>query len=381
MPNKGALEDIKVVDLSRLLPGPYCSMILADHGARVINVEDRRYEAEGLMVSTIMRNKEHMALDLKTPEGLKIFFQLVEDADVVIEGFRPGVVQRLGVDYDTVRAVNPGIVYCSLTGYGQTGPLRDRAGHDVNYLGRAGVLDIMGYRDRPPVIPGIQVADIVGAINGVIGILLALFGRERSGHGQYVDIALTDTMLAMMPVALLMQQLLGAPPERGNSMLSHRYACYNTYETRDGRFISVGCVEARFWEQLCRFLDCPEFIPLQYDEAQRETVIAALRGKFRTRTLEQWERDMAGLDICCGGVQRLEEALQDNLFIERDMVRDFPDANGQPVPTIGTPIKLSRTPGTLRSRPVRFGENTVSVLSELGYTKEDIDRLARKKII
>jgi crotonobetainyl-CoA:carnitine CoA-transferase CaiB-like acyl-CoA transferase len=344
-------------------------------------VEDRRYEAEGLMVSTIMRNKEHIALDLKTPEGIKIFFQLVEDADVVIEGFRPGVVQRLGVNYDKVQALNPGIVYCSLTGYGQTGPLKDRAGHDVNYLGRAGVLDIMGYRDRPPVIPGIQIADIVGAINGVIGILLALFSRERSGRGQYVDIALTDTMLAMMPVALLMKQLLGVLPERGDSMLSHRYACYNTYETKDGRFISVGCVEARFWEQLCRFLSCPEFIPLQYDEAQRETVIATLRDIFRTRTLAEWERDMAGLDICCSGVYSLEEALQDDLFRERDMVRDFPDTGGQPVATIGTPVKLGGTPGSLRSRPVRFGENTVSVLRELGYTKEDIDRLAHKKII
>jgi crotonobetainyl-CoA:carnitine CoA-transferase CaiB-like acyl-CoA transferase len=381
MQNNGALNGIKVIDLSRLLPGPYCSMILADHGARVINVEDRRYEAEGLMVSPIMRNKEHMALDLKSPEGLKVFFQLVQDADVVIEGFRPGVVQRLGVDYDSVRQVNPGIVYCSLTGYGQTGPLRDRAGHDVNYLGRAGVLDIMGYRDRPPAIPGIQVADMAGAMYGAIGILLALFSRERTGRGQYIDIALTDTMLAMMPVALLMKQLLGVLPERGNSMLAHRYACYNTYETADGRFISVGCVEARFWEQLCRFLECPEWIPLQYDEGQRTALIGALQKKFRTRSLAEWEQAMAGLDICCGGIHNLDEALQDDLFRARDMVRSFPDASGQPVATIGTPIKLSATPGSMRSRPVRFGENTVSLLRELGYSGEEIDRLSNKSII
>ena len=381
MQNNGALTGIKVIDLSRLLPGPYCSMILADHGARVINVEDRRYEAEGLMVSTIMRNKEHMALDLKAPEGLEIFFQLVRDADVVIEGFRPGVVQRLGVDYDRVISANPGIVYCSLTGYGQTGPMRDTAGHDVNYLGRAGVLDIIGYRDLPPVIPGIQIADMVGAMNAVIGILLALFHRERTGQGQHIDISMTDTMLAMMPVALLMKQLLGSLPERGSSMLSHRYACYNTYETADGRHISVGCVEARFWEQLCRFLECPEFIPLQYDETQREAIIATLQEKFSTRSLAEWERDMAGLDICCGGIHNLEEALVDDLFIERDMVRHFPGADGQPVTSIGTPIKLSATPGSLRHPPVGFGENTVAVLKELGYTNEDIDQLARKRII
>jgi crotonobetainyl-CoA:carnitine CoA-transferase CaiB-like acyl-CoA transferase len=164
-------------------------------------------------------------------------------------------------------------------------------------------------------------------------------------------------------------------------MLSHRYACYNTYETADGRHISVGCVEARFWEQLCRFLECPEFIPLQYDETQREAIIATLQEKFSTRSLAEWERDMAGLDICCGGIHNLEEALVDDLFIERDMVRHFPGADGQPVTSIGTPIKLSATPGSLRHPPVGFGENTVAVLKELGYTNEDIDQLARKRII
>jgi crotonobetainyl-CoA:carnitine CoA-transferase CaiB-like acyl-CoA transferase len=332
------------------------------------------------MVSTIMRNKEHMALDLKSPQGLKIFFQLVEKADVVLEGFRPGVVQRLGVDYPSVSAVNPGIVYCSLTGYGQTGPLRDRAGHDVNYLSRAGVLDIMGYPDRPPAIPGIQVADMVGAMNGVIGILLALYHRERTGRGQHVDISLTDSVLAMMPVALLMQQLMGALPQRGDSMLAHRYACYNTYETGDGRFMAVGCVEARFWERLCRFLECPEFIPLQYDETRRNQVITALREKFRTKSLAEWEAAMEGLDICCSGVRRLDEALQDDLFMAREMVQPFAGTGGRPSPTIGPPVKLSQTPGSLRGRPVAFGENTVSVLRELGYAEAEIERLARDGI-
>ena len=381
MPSDGALTGIKIIDLSRLLPGPYCSMILADHGARVINVEDRRYQAEGLMVRTVMRNKEHMALDLKNEDGLKIFFKLVEDADVVLEGFRPGVVARLGVGYDRVAAVNPGIVYCSLTGYGQTGPLKDRAGHDVNYLSRAGVLDLMGYPDLPPAIPGIQVADMVGAMNGVIGILLALFHRERTGRGQQIDISLTDSVLALMPVALLMQQLLGSPPERGKAMLSHRYACYNTYATRDGRHIAVGCVEPRFWEGLCRFLDLPDFIPLQYDEARREEIIAALQDKFRSRSLEEWETEAAGRDICCSGIRRLDEALEDEVFVRRRMVRRFPGAGGQSELAIGTPVNLSATPGGLRSRPVGFGENTVSILKELGYAEDAIERLGRDGVI
>ena len=378
---QGALAELKIIDLSRLLPGPYCSMILADHGARVINIENRRYEAEGLMVSTVMRNKEHMALDLKSPEGLKIFYALVKDADVVLEGFRPGVVERLGVDYASVAAANPRIVYCSLTGYGQTGPMKNRAGHDVNYLSRAGVLDLLGYPDRPPAIPGIQVADMVGAMNGVIGILLALYHRERTGRGQHIDISLTDSVLALMPVALLMQQLLGAPPERGDAMLSHRYACYNTYATRDGRTIAVGCVEARFWERLCRFLDLPDYIPLQYDESRREELVAGLRAVFRTKTLEEWEAAMEDIDVCCSGVRRLDEALEDDLFKKREMVQCIPGADGAPVLTIGTPVRLSETPGGVRSRPVGFGENTVPILKQLGYSDGAIEQLGRKGVI
>ena len=381
MQNNGALAGIKIIDLSRLLPGPYCTMILADHGARVINIEDRRYEAEGLLVSTVMRNKEHMALNLKTPEGLRIFFELAKDADVIVEGFRPGVVQRLGVDYGEVQSINPGVIYCSLTGFGQTGPLRTRAGHDVNYLSRAGVLDLMGYKNQPPTIPGIQIADMVGALNGVIGILLALYHRERTGRGQHIDISLTDGMLAMMPVALLMKQLLGVLPERGDGMLSHRFACYNTYETGDGRFIAVGCVEARFWEQLCRFLGCPEYIPLQYDPSRRGEIIAFLQEKFRTKSLQEWEREMAGLDICCSAVRRLDEALQDNLFSEREMVQHFPGSGDQPLAVIGTPVKMGATPGSIRTRPVGFGENTTAILKELGYTREQLDDFAARRII
>ena len=381
MQPKGALAGIRIIDLSRLLPGPYCSMILADHGARVINIEDRRYEAEGLMVTTIMRNKEHMALDLKAPEGLEIFSRLVKDADVVIEGFRPGVVKRLGVDYESVCSANPGIVYCSLTGYGQSGPLRNQAGHDVNYLSRAGVLDIMGYENLPPVIPGIQVADMVGAMNGVIGVLLALFARERTGQGQYIDISLTDSMLAMMPVALMMRQLLGTQPERGSSMLSHRYACYNTYGTSDGRYMAVGCVETRFWEQLCQFLELPEYVPLQYDETRREEIIGALQKKFRMKTLEEWEHDMQGLDICCSGVRHLDEALANDQFAERGMVHNFPGSDGKPIATIGSPVLMQKTPASLRTPPVRFGENTIPILQELGYTDRDINLFTEKAII
>ncbi len=381
MENRGTLNGITVLDLSRLLPGPYATMVLADHGARVINIEDPRYRSEGLLVTTITRNKEHVALDLKHAEGRRIFFELAARADVVLEGFRPGVVQRLGVDYEAIRAVKGDIIYCSLTGYGQTGPLRDRAGHDVNYLACAGVLDLMGYPGQPPAIPGIQIADMVGGLNAAIGILLALFARSRTGRGQFIDVALADGMLAMMPVVLLMRHLLGTSPQRGAGILAHRYACYNTYETRDGRYLAVGCVEARFWENLCRFLDLPDLIPLQYDETRREEIITRLRRLFRSKSLNAWDQAMEGHDICCEAVRTLDEATRAPLFKARDMIAAGDGTNGRSLLSTGIPIKLSATPGALRSSPVAFGENTTAVLAELGYADAAINDLREQGVI
>jgi crotonobetainyl-CoA:carnitine CoA-transferase CaiB-like acyl-CoA transferase len=381
METKGALAGITVLDLSRLLPGPYATMILADHGARVINIEDRRFEAEGLMVGPVCRNKEHVALDLKTGAGREIFLQLAARADVVLEGFRPGVVARLGVDYPAVRRVNPEIVYCSLTGYGQTGPLRDQAGHDVNYLARSGVLDLMGAAGGPPLIPGIPMADLVGGIHAALGVLLALFARERTGRGQAVDVSMTDGMLALLPVALLMRQWLGQAPPRGDGMLSHRYACYNVYETADGRHITVGCVENRFWRRLCDFLGVPEFVPLQYDEARRQEVIDHLRHTFRQKPLEAWAAALTPLDACCAPVRSVEEALHDPHFRERRMVTEVPGPGGERQLALGVPIQLGGTPGAIRTPPVGFGENTIAILKELGYGAEEIDQLARQGII
>ena len=267
MSTEGALAGITVLDLSRLLPGPYCSMMLADHGARVIAIEDKRFIADDLFITTVNRNKEHMSLNLKTLEGKEIFFRLVERADVLLEGFRPGVVHRLDIDYDTVCKINSKIIYCSITGYGQTGPCRDRAGHDVNYLAHSGVLDLIGEPDRPPSIPGVQIPDIAGGgMNAAIGILLALMARERTGKGQYIDISMTDAMVSLLTLTLYLQQRTGEDPKRGETLLSHRYACYNTYETADGRYLSIGAVENRIWKFFCEHLKVQEYTPLQYDE-------------------------------------------------------------------------------------------------------------------
>ena len=381
MLKNGVLSGITVLDLSRLLPGPFCSMILADHGARVISVEDKRFMADDFFITTVNRNKEHMSLNLKTPEGKEIFFRLVKKIDILLEGFRPGVVNRLGIDYDTICNVNPKIIYCSVTGYGQTGPYRNRAGHDVNFLGYSGVLNLMGEPDRPPSIPGVQIADIAGGgMNAAIGVLLALLARDKTGKGQYIDISMTDGMVSLLPLTLFFQQRTGENPTRGESLLSHRYAFYNTYETADGRHITIGAVENRFWKLLCEHLGVSEYTPLQYNENRRQEILDFMRKTFKKKTLAEWEAELADLDVCWGRVQNLDEVLQDPLFREREMIVDIRQKKGGKIETIGVPVKLSETPGTVRTLPVDFGESTVSILQELGYTEDQIKTFANKGV-
>jgi crotonobetainyl-CoA:carnitine CoA-transferase CaiB-like acyl-CoA transferase len=378
----GALDGITVIDLSRLLPGPYCSMILADHGARVIAVESKKFMADGLFFNTLNRNKEHMSLNLKTEEGKQIFFRLVEKADVILEGFRPGVVDRLGVDYESVRKTNPNIIYCSITGYGQDGPYRDRVGHDVNYLSYAGILNLIGEPDRPPSIPVIQIADIGGGgMNAAIGILLALYNREKTGKGQTIDISMTDGMLAFLPVVHFFKQLTGEEPRRGNHMLSHRYACYNTYETADGRFLSIGAVENRFWKRLCDHLGAAEYADLQYDDSRRREILDFMRAAFKKKTLEEWNAELADLEICWGPIQTLSEVLEDPLFRQREMILEFQATAGEKQKAIGVPVKLSDTPGSVRNAAMDFGESTSSILKELGYSDQEIKKFAEADII
>jgi len=378
----GALTGIKILDLSRMLPGPYCSMILADHGARVIAVEDKRFQADGLFPPQVNRNKQHMTLNLKTVRGKAIFHRLLADTDVLIEGFRPGVTQRLGVDYETISKIKPGIIYCSITGYGQTGPLRDRAGHDVNYIAEAGVLDLVGEADRPPVIPGVQIADIAGgALNAAVGILMALYHREQTGHGQFIDISMTDGAAALLSLPMFFKKTTGVPFRRGDAILSHRYACYNVYETADGRFLSIGALENRFWESLCRFLEMPGYGPLQYDDGRRIEIIEAFRTVFRQKTLAQWEKALAPLDVCWAPVKTVDELADNPHFKDRQMVVDIPDKNGNIISGLGISIKLERTPGSIHTPPPAFGQDTAGILKELGYTDDDLKTFVENDIV
>ena len=375
----GALQGITVIDLSRMLPGPYCSMILADHGARVIAIEDKRFDADDLYLSPVNRNKDHMTLNLKSKEGHDIFFKLIHNADVLMEGFRPGVTQRLGIDYETVKKVNPRIIYCSITGYGQDGPYRDVAGHDVNYLSFSGILDMIGEKDRTPCIPGIQIADLAGGgMNAAIGILLAIVARERTDKGQYIDISMTDGMVGLLSIPLDILQKNKRAPQRSDTFLSHRYACYNVYETADGRYVSIGAVENRFWKNLCDVLQVPEYVSLQYDDNRREEILDFFQKAFKKKTLEKWVDELHDKDVCWGRIQNLEEVLNDPLFVARDMVREVKDEKGKPVTMLGIPAKLSETPGSIRSAAVGFGGSTKKILAELGYTKGQIAELIEK---
>lgn len=377
----GSLTGFRVLDLSRLLPGPYCSMLLADHGAEVISIEDRRFEADDLFFTSLYRNKKHLSLNLKSEEGKKIFNQLADQCDVLIEGFRPGVAARLGIDFETLHQRFPAIVYCSISGYGQTGAWADKAGHDINYLGTSGVLDLIGPAAGPPSIPGIQIADIGGSLNAVIGILLALLARHRSGKGQYVDISMTDGLLGFLSLPHYFYLQTGTLPKRSTELLSHRYGCYNTYETADGSAIAVGALEHRFWKQLCTALSIDKFIDHQFDESKREEIIAELRTIFRTKSSKDWEQYLQNLDVCCTRILDFDEVLNHPLFRDREMIVELEQPDGTTLKSLGMAIKLSGTPGSIRSGPARFGQHNEEILGGLGYSGAEIEQLRHRRVI
>jgi crotonobetainyl-CoA:carnitine CoA-transferase CaiB-like acyl-CoA transferase len=374
-----ALEGIKFLDLSRLFPGPYCSMILADLGADVLRIEDRRFAGEGPGMPTVMRNKRHMTLNLKHPQGKDIFYRLAREGDVILEGFRPGVTARLGIDYESIKKINEKMIYCSVTGYGQDGPYRNMVGHDVNYLSFGGVLGLNGEAGGDPVIPPIQVADMAaGGMNAALGIMGALIARQRTGRGQYIDISMLDGIVAMLPFPVSLLWGLGQNPRRGDTLLSGRYPCYSVYETREGGFISIGALEPRFWEALCRKLGREDFIPSQYDEGEkREEIFSFLRATFKTKTREEWMEELKDVDVCFGKVLTLEETLRDPQVVSRGMVTDFEDVRKGKMRLLSSPLKLSDTPPDIRTPPADFGEHTEEVLGELGFNADQIEELKK----
>lgn len=375
------LSHLRLLDLSRQLPGPFCSTLLADLGmdVLVVTAPDDPF-ATG--IPFLARNKRSMTLNLKCDEGRDVFRQLSRSADVVLEGFRPGVAARLGIDYPTLAAASPRLIYCAISGYGQDGPYRDRVGHDVNYLAQAGVLGYVGSVGGPPVIPGVQIADIGGgALMAAVGILTAVIARERTGRGQMIDVAMLDGAVSWNVYHQLLQMLGGTAPVRGGEQLTGGYACYNVYETRDGRWISIGAYEPHFWTALCRAVGRADMIPHQWaDGEMRESMLAAFRDIIRREPLAEWERRLGTLDICFAPVATLDEVAANPQVQHRDMLPTMETALG-PMRMPGVPIKLSDTPGALRTPPPTLGADTDAVLHGIGLAVADVARLRAAGVV
>jgi crotonobetainyl-CoA:carnitine CoA-transferase CaiB-like acyl-CoA transferase len=371
------LAGIQVLDLTRLLPGGFCTLLFADLGADVLKIEEpgrgdylRAFaplgKTQSLLFIALNRAKRSMTLNLKSPAGRGILLDLARRADVLVESFRPGVLDRLGLSYATLHAANERLIVCAISGYGQGSPLRERAGHDLNYLGYAGALPQFAARGGgAPIVPGIQIGDLAGgALPAAIGVLAALFERERTGQGQFIDISMTDGVLHVLALFAAQQWGTGAAPAGGRGPLSGGYACYSVYATADGRALTVAAVEPHFWANLCRMLDREEYIALQYaDWPAQERIFADLEALFASRALSEWLEFFGEVEVCVGPALSLPEALQHHAA--SSVLLDQPGE--------GRLRQLGGLFGPTATRPApALGEHTDAELAALGLGEAEI---------
>jgi crotonobetainyl-CoA:carnitine CoA-transferase CaiB-like acyl-CoA transferase len=401
------LEGIVVIDLARMLPGPYASMILADLGAEVIRVEDPKYPyanpppfyqkgryRESAFNSIIMRNKRSIALDLKKEQALDIFYKMVERADVMLETFRPKVTNKLKIDYETLKKINKSIIYCSLTGYGQNGPYEQSAGHDLNYIGICGILDLnkerevegVGVQEIKPVLPGVQAADIGGGLVSTIGILGALIERENNPNreGQYIDVSMTDSVFSFMPMSAAFEfskdKYDGITKPR--NPLHGEVPFYSVYKTKDNKYLSVGAIELKFWRGVCEGLGRKDLMTkgnvlgLEKDEVFRE-----VQNEFLKKTQDEWMEIFSKIDACVMPVKNFSEACIDPQIQARQMVVELDHPKFGKVQNISSPIKFSRTPLTIRNLAPKIGQHTKEILKNLNYSEEEIKNFKRSGVI
>jgi alpha-methylacyl-CoA racemase len=396
------LEGVRVLDLSRLLPGGFCSLLLADFGAEVLKVEDTgmgdyirwsppfydgaHESARSALFLSLNRNKRSIRMDLKNERGREALLRLVAEYDVVLESFRPGVLDRLGVGYERMREQNPGIIYCAISGYGQTGPKRDASGHDMNYLGLIGLLGLTGERGGPPVQAAGQIADLGGgALMAAFGIMAALRERDGggragfqspgSGEGQMVDVSMADGSLSWLAMVAGAYFADGDVPRRGEIMLAGALVCYRPYECADG-WVSLGALEPKFWQAWCRGVGREDLIAAQFERPGSEAH-GQVADIFLARTREDWESFAREHDCCLEPVLELDEALDSELVRERGMVVELDQPGAErPVRQLGIPVKLGRTPGDHARLPgPALGEHTAEVLAGAGYSPGEIAEL------
>jgi crotonobetainyl-CoA:carnitine CoA-transferase CaiB-like acyl-CoA transferase len=380
-----ALDDVRVLDLTRLLPGPFCTVLLADFGADVIKVEDTAggdymrwmpplVDEYSAMFHPLNRNKRSLAIDLKNPMGREAFLRLAATADVVVESFRPGVMDRLGIGFAALRAVNPRLVLCSISGYGQDGPFRDRAGHDLNYAAVAGVLLLGGTAGGVPAMPGLQVGDLGGgAQDAALAIMIALHHAARTGEGQHCDISMVDGLISWTGVHASQLFATGEVPGPGDGMLTGRYPCYRIYACADG-YLSVGALEPKFWREFVEVIGVPEFAAqglVDGDEGHR--TVAAVQAVLSSRTRAEWAEALAGHDVCVEPVLDVGETFEHPQVQSRGMRLEAGD--GRPTAQTGFPIRLTDTPAGYRRRAPGYGEHTDEVLAEAGYGSDHIASL------
>ncbi len=372
------LQGLRVLDLTRLLPGPYASLVLGNLGAEVIKVEEPgqgdplRYlplpDPRCTLFGMANGGKKSITLNLKVEQGRTILFDLARRADALLEGFRPGVMERLGLGYESLAEVNPGLVYASLSGYGQTGPYRLRAGHDLNYIALAGLLGITGAPDGPPVVPGVPVADLSAALWTALGIVATLLGRQHTGRGQYLDISLLESVTSLLTVPVAEWLRTGTLPQRGKMLLSGQLACYNVYQTADGDYMTLAALEPQFWQAFCAAVGRPEWVARQYDGDQ-DSLISELAALFRVQSSDYWTTLFTTHDCCCEPSLTLDEAFNHVQVVERGLLR-----NGQLAMPVGPR-------GVPHPRAPELGEHTVELLSELGYSAEDVQRLRVQGVV
>lgn len=400
----GALEGTTVLELSRVSPGALCTMMLADMGADVLKIETppALNPAPGSGVSAqdpseaarsyLNRNKRSLGLNLKAPEGQQIFHQLAASADVLVEGFRPGVMQRLHADYATLSQHNPRLVYCSLSGFGQDGPYRDLPAHDLNYLAISGVLNLIGLPEEAPAIPLNLIADYGGAaMHGVVGILLALYARDHTGRGQHVDISYLDATLSLLAATPVMNAVFadGHIPQRGEGPYTGQYAFYTTYATQDGKRLSVGSSEPWLWDNLCKALGRPDLSVYARGPqhlrrgatAEEMHVREQLQEIFLQRSRDEWVVFLADKNVCIAPVNTLPEVFADPQVQQRQMLLEHCAPDGERIQQAGIGLKLSDTPGHVRHLGPYLGQHTAEVLGGLGYSDSEYQRLRQQGIV